>query len=224
MGMIHNEHLTSEVFGIPQLKDLFRTIRPDVILTEIPPDRFEAAVTGFGATDSISEPRVRRFPEYVDVMFPLTKEMDFDIVPTAGWTKQMADARSKRLKEISKDPDWAERWQRYQEAIAQSDSAGYGSDDPYWIHTDKYDEATEIVLSVYNELFNDELGPGGWDNINEAHYGHIENALDSLSGRGNMILITYGAGHKGWFLRQLRKRNDIELLNMKPFLDKAFIK
>ncbi len=224
MGMIHNEHLTSEVFGIPQLKDLFRTIDPDVILTEIPPDRFEAAVTDFETTDSISELRVSRFPEYVDVMFPLTREMDFDIVPTAGWTKPMADARSKRLKEISEDSEWEERWQQYQKAIAQSDSAGYGSDDPYWIHTDKYDEATEIVLGVYNELFNVELGPGGWDNINEAHYGHIENALDSLSGQGKKILITYGAGHKGWFLRQLRKRSDIELLDMKPFLDKAFIK
>ncbi len=97
MGMIHSGHLTSKRYGIPQLEAIFKAITPDVVLTEIPPDRFEAAAAEFKTTDSIAEPRVRRFPEYVDVMFPLTKEMDFDIVPTAGWTKPMADARSKRL-------------------------------------------------------------------------------------------------------------------------------
>ena len=221
MGMIHSGHLTSEVYGIPQLKALFRTIDPDVILTEIPPDRFDAAVKGFEENDSISEPRVLRFPEYVDVMFPLTKEMDFDIVPTAGWTREMADARTKRMREISEDPEWEERWQLYREARVRSDSAGYGRDDPYWIHTDAYDDAAEIGLSVYNDLLNDELGPGGWDNINAAHYGHIANALDSLEGQGKLVLITYGAGHKGWFMRQLRQRDDIKLLDMKPYLDEA---
>jgi len=34
------------------------------------------------------------------------------------------------------------------------------------------------------------------------------------------VLITYGAGHKGWFLDALSKRNDITLLDMGPFLDK----
>ena len=33
--------------------------------------------------------------------------------------------------------------------------------------------------------------------------------------KANVFLITYGAGHKGWFLRELRKRDDIELLDMK---------
>ncbi len=54
--------------------------------------------------------------------------------------------------------------QRADAAIA----AGGADDDPRWIHTDAYDDAVEIGLSVYNRLFNDELGPGGWDNINAA--------------------------------------------------------
>ena len=226
MGMIHSGHLTSDRYGIPQLTAILKAINPDVVLTEIPPDRFSAAVTEFQTKDTITEPRVRRFPEYVNVLFPLTKEMDFDIIPTAGWTKPMADARSKRLDEISKDPEWTERWVRYQKAIAAADSAvaaGGGEDDPYWVHTDGYDNASEIVLSVYNELFNDELGSGGWGNINVSHYSYIADALDSLEGQGKLILITYGAGHKGWFLRQLRKRGDIELLDMKPFLDLALL-
>ncbi|MEM8894549.1 MAG: hypothetical protein AAGC88_08225 [Bacteroidota bacterium] len=224
MGMIHGGHLTSTTYGNEGVGKIIKTIAPDVIITEIPPDRFDTAMTQFEETDSISEPRVRRFPEYVDVIFPLTKTMDFGIVPSAGWTKPMSDARAQRMKEISEDPAWAERWQLYKEAIAKSDSAVdavNGAEDPYFINSDAYDEAAEIYLSVYNELLNDELGHGGWDNINESHYSYIEQALDSLSGQDITILITYGAGHKGWFMRELRKRTDIELLNMHPFIVEA---
>jgi hypothetical protein len=224
MGMIHGTHLTSETYGNAEVEKMVRAINPDIIITEIPPDRFDAAMSQFKTTDSISEPRVRRFPEYVDVIFPLTKSMDFQIIPSAGWTKPMSDARAKRMKEISEDPAWADRWTSYEAAIAKSDSAidaVNGAEDPYFINSDAYDEAAELYLSVYNDVLNDELGPGGWDNINEAHYGYIKQALDSLSGNGQMILITYGAGHKGWFMRQLRKRTDIELLDMSPYIDQA---
>ena len=91
--------------------------------------------------------------------------------------------------------------------------------DPYFIHTNAYDSIQDIGLQVYNKLFNIELGLGGWENINIAHYWHIEKALEKHRYEGKRILITYGAGHKGWFLRELRKRDDIKLLEMKPFLD-----
>ena len=91
--------------------------------------------------------------------------------------------------------------------------------DPYFIHTNAYDSIQDISLQVYNKLFNIELGLGGWENINIAHYWHIEKALEKHRYEGKRILITYGAGHKGWFLRELRKRDDIKLLEMKPFLD-----
>ncbi len=222
--MIHGKHLTSDTYGNAEVEKIIRAISPDIIIAEIPPDRFDVAMSQFQAYDSISEPRVRRFPEYVDVVFPLTKTMDFEIIPSAGWTKPMSDARAKRMKEISQDAEWADRWKAYQDAIAKSDStigAVNGAEDPYFINSDAYDQSAEIYLSVYNDLLNDELGAGGWDNINKAHYGYIEDALDSLSGNGQMIIITYGAGHKGWFMRQLRQRTDIELLDMAPFIDEA---
>ncbi|MGI9627216.1 MAG: hypothetical protein ACR2QM_10305 [Longimicrobiales bacterium] len=222
LGMIHGEHRTSAVYGTDVLRELIREIGPDVVLTEIPPDRFDAAVAGFQADDSISEPRVIRFPEYVDVLFPLTKEMDFEIVPTAGWTLALSDYRAERLASIPNEPEWAERWQTYEVAIQESQAAleaGGAADDPRWINTDAYDAAQEIRLSVYNELFNEELREGGWENINRAHYALIERALDERSGVGLRVLVTYGAGHKGWFLRALRQRDDIELLDVAPFLD-----
>jgi hypothetical protein len=69
-------------------------------------------------------------------------------------------------------------------------------------------------------LFNVELGLGGWENINIAHYWNIEKAIEKYRNQGKRFLIVYGAGHKGWFLRELRKRNDITLLEMEPFLKK----
>ncbi|WP_350288142.1 hypothetical protein [uncultured Croceitalea sp.] len=221
LGTIHGNHLTDSVYNIPYLDKLIREINPDYILAEIPPDRMEEAMKGYKRDDSISEPRVLRFPEYVDVIFPLTKELDFKIIPTAGWTKPMADERSAKLRSISKDSSRIADWAAYVEANKRSDSIYQASgliDNPYFIHTHTYDSIQDIALQTYNRLFNVELGLGGWENINIAHYWNIEKALEKYRYRGKRFLIVYGAGHKGWFLRELRKRDDIILLNMESFL------
>jgi len=222
LGAIHSGHSTDSVYNTDYLEKLIKEINPDFILAEIPPDRMESAMEGFIKNDSISEPRVKRFPEYVDVVFPLTKTMDFEIIPTAGWTRPMAQERSKKLRAIRDNPDRKDDWKAYVEANQLSDSTYQATrkvNDPYFIHTDKYDEIQDIGLQVYNRLFNVELGLGGWDNINIAHYWNIEKALEKHRYKGKRFLIIYGAGHKGWFLRELRKRDDIQLLDMKPFLD-----
>ncbi len=222
LGTIHSGHLTDSIYNIPYLQKLIEEIKPDYILTEIPPHLFDEAMEGFKRDDSISEPRTMRFPEYVDVVFPLSKKMDFKIIPTAGWTRIMATERGKKLRAISQDSSRIDDWTQYVEGNQLSDSLYKASgkvNDPYFIHTDEYDRIQDIGLQPYNTLFNDELGLGGWENINIAHYWNIEKALEKHRYQGKRILITYGAGHKGWFLRELRKRDDIELLEMKPFLD-----
>jgi len=222
LGAIHSGHLTDSVYNTLYLEKLVKEIEPDYILAEIPPDRMKEAMDGFMRDDSISEPRVMRFPEYVDVIFPLTKTMDFTIIPTAGWTQPMASERSEKLRAISRDTSRADDWKAYQEANRKSDSlyeATNKVNDPYFIHTDEYDDIQDVFLQEYNRLFNVELGLGGWENINISHYWNIEKALEKHRYQGVRMLIVYGAGHKGWFLRELRKRDDIELLDMKPFLE-----
>ena len=224
MGMIHSGHLTNERYDLEVVTALVKEIDPDYILTEIPPDRYPIAKEQYKEKGVITEPRVRVFPEYVDAIFPLSLEMDFKIIPTAGWTRPMNDYRKQRLNEIRKDPTWALRWEAYQEAGRKADRAMQSlgdRNDPYFIHTDAYDSAADIRYQVYNQLFNETLLLGGWDNINIAHYWNIEKALEEHRYEGKRFLITYGAGHKGWFLRELRKRDDITLLEMKPFLDKV---
>jgi len=222
LGTIHGGHLTDSVYNTDYLDKLIREIKPDFILAEIPPDRMQEAMKGFKRDDSISEPRVLRFPEYVDVIFPLTKTLDFEIIPTAGWTRPMADRRGQQLRAIRNDSTRTQDWQAYVEANRRSDSIYKATgkvNDPYFIHTNTYDSIQDISLQTYNRLFNVELGLGGWENINIAHYWNIEKALEKHRNTGKRFLIVYGAGHKGWFLRELRKRDDINLLEMAPFLD-----
>ena len=132
--------------------------------------------------------------------------------------------RNAKLRALRQDSSRTKDWQTYAAANKLSDSLYKASgmvNNPHFIHTDTYDSIQDIGLQTYNRLFNDDIGLGGWENINIAHYWNIEKALEKHKYEGKRILITYGAGHKGWFLRQLRKRDDIELLDMEPFLDIA---
>ena len=222
LGMIHGGHTTSEVFSLQVVRNLVREIDPDYWLTEIPPNRWDRAWAEYQASGSVEEPRVRRFPEYMDALFPLTRELEFQVIPTAGWTEPMSDFRAAYLDAYSRDPERAGAWAEYQAAAtasAEALAAGAG-DDPRWIHTDAYDEAYDIRMQVYARLFDADLGPGGWDAINASHWANIERALDRHRGEGARFLLTYGAGHKGPFLRELRRRDDIVLLEVAPFLDR----
>lgn len=220
MGMIHSQHLTSKLYSIERIKSFIRSINPDFILCEIPPDRLDTALREFDENGKIDEPRVKRFPEYVDAMFPLHRDMHFEIVPCAGWTKAMSDNRQKKLVGFKKTR--AKDWDEMNRAEAQADEQlrkEHLDDDPLGIHTDRYDEITARGLEPYNRLFNDVLGAGGWDNINAAHFALIIAALDRHKGEGKRLLIMFGAGHKGWFLKKLRQRNDITLRNLREFVD-----
>ncbi len=222
LGMIHGGHTTSEVFSLQVVRNLVREIDPDHWLTEIPPNRWDRAWAEYRASGIVEEPRVRVFPEYMEALFPLTRELDFEVIPTAGWTEPMSDFRAAYLDAFSRDPERAEAWAEYQAAAgasAEGLAAGAG-DDPRWIHTDAYDEAYDIRMQVYARLFDADLGPGGWDAINASHWANIERALDRHRGEGARFLLTYGAGHKGPFLRELRRRDDIVLLEVAPFLDR----
>jgi len=223
LGVIHSGHNTSELFSLEIVRGLVREIDPDYWLTEIPPNRWERAWSEYQETGAVEEPRVRRFPEYMEGLFPLSRELAFVVIPTAGWTEPMSDFRAAYLDAYANDPERAEQWAEYQAAAAESAealAAGGAGDDPRWIHTDAYDDAYDIRMQVYARLFDDDLGPGGWDPINASHWANIEGALDEHAGEGARFLLTYGAGHKGPFMRELRKRDDIVLLDVGPFLDR----
>ncbi len=218
LGMIHSDHKTSEPYSLKILAQTIKDINPDFVLTEIPPDRFDQAMTEFKTTGTITESRVARFPEYTTVLFPLTKELNFQIIPCAGWTKAMADDRNQKLKAWqTQRPDQTAEVNAAQERIESIMQSEADPNDPLYIHTTHYDNLVEQALEPYNRLFNNDLGPGGWDNINQAHYNHIQAALNAHTGQGKTFLITFGAWHKYWFINELNKRTDIVLLDPKPY-------
>ncbi|MEO7964287.1 MAG: hypothetical protein ABIT38_10325, partial [Gemmatimonadaceae bacterium] len=222
IGTIHGEHRTSARYGTDVLRRLLQVTRPDIMLTEIAPNRLDAAMREFRSTGKITEPRVVRFPEYVDVLFPLTRRMKFSIAPTAGWTRPMDQFRTAALKRIEADPSRRAEWEEYEGATRRADSlvAVHGADNPYFINSEAYDSIQVAAHEPYNRLFNEELGPGGWDNINRAHFANIARVLDAHRGEGKRFVITYGAGHKEWFMRALRERDDVTLLDVAPFLER----
>ena len=221
LGLIHSGHIESERFGLPVVEQLIRDIDPDYVLTEIPPDRLADAVKGFVETGEVTESRVRVFPEYKDVLFPLSREMDFKIIPTAGWSRGMADFRRAALSDLSKDETRKTDWDAYTAStLSVREELGDRGDDPHFIHTDAYDELTRRRMSVYATAFADDVGRGDWERINAAHYKLIEAALENHAGEGATMLITYGAAHKYWFLEQLRRRDDIVLINPVEYLEK----
>ena len=222
LGMIHNGHLDTDKYSTEFLTKLFREMNPDYIFVEIPPNRMEATLKGIQETGEVTEPRARVFAEYRESLFGLMNEIDFELVGTAGWNTHMNEYRRNALNAIRDNPERADEWAEYQAGNQSMSDAFEGrGDDPYFVNSDEYDAVTKKGLEPYDRLFNDELGTGGWTTINQAHYANIDKNLDKYSMEGKRILITYGAGHKYWFLEQLRKRDDIELLDVAPFLDAA---
>lgn len=217
LGTIHSQHKTTVGYGLSDLKTIVKTISPDVILAEIPPDRFKIAKQQFDESGSIQEPRVLQYPEFSDIVFPLQKELNYKFFPVSAWTEEMANARDAKLEEISKDPKRQKDWNLYLDAREETnrlfDRAAKGFD-PVWIHSHEFDTIMNIELQIFDKLFNDDLGEGGWTNINEAHYKLIDEQLTIFQNQGKRILIMFGAGHKGWLINRLRTRDDILLVNL----------
>jgi len=214
MGAIHSGHRTSRLYSLKVLERAVRALQPDMVLSEIPPDRIKAAKRSFAETGKVTESRTRAFPELTDVIFPLSQEMGFQIVATAGWTQAIADNRRAKLADIRSDPARAQQWAEHQRARAGFAKAVQGKgDDPQFIHTHDYDVLVQRAQTPYQIFFDRDLGPGGWTQINAAHTGLIGEALNGVRGQGLNILILFGTFHKYMIERSLILRDDIEFVD-----------
>lgn len=225
LGMIHGGHRTSENYSLDTLRAIIRAYKPDDVCVEIPPNRLPTAMRQWRESRTITEPRTRVFPEYVDVLFPLLDDMKFAVIPTAGWSSEMNDFRREALRVIQNDPARAEQWSEYRssmERMGREIAALGAGDDPRVIHSPGYDAAIRRAYGgPYNKYFNDDLDDGGWDNINAKHWGLIEGHLDRVRGAGRRVLVTFGGAHKYWFLERLAERGDVEIIDPQIALDEA---
>src|SRR3546814_13721244 len=105
---------------------------------------------------------------------PRKVQLGLAVEPGAAWTQEMSDLGEARSHEFEHDPAVAERNTAYQaatRAAAAHDPTDIAdSQDPRVIHSDEYERMTKISLAPYDEYLNDVIGPGGWTNINVAHY------------------------------------------------------
>ncbi|WP_337658835.1 hypothetical protein [Sphingorhabdus sp. Alg231-15] len=214
VGAIHGQHRRSEAYSLAVLQAAIDKFDPDIIMVELPPERFAKASANYEKFGEVRESRADDFPELIDVVFPMRKEMGFQMIPVAAWTQKIADDRRAALARLQKDAARTSDWSAHQAANrAYSRTVSGRSDDPLFIHSEAYDQAVKLRQETYEELFGKDLGPGGWKNINAAHFMKIAAALDELKGQKKRILILYGAWHKYWFLEQLQKRDDIQLVS-----------
>ncbi|GAB5487292.1 MAG: hypothetical protein Pars2KO_08620 [Parasphingorhabdus sp.] len=196
------------------LKKVICAFDPDIVLVELPPDRFKTASENFNAFGEVRESRADDFPELTEVVFPLRKEMGFTMVPVAAWSKQLADDRRTKLQQLENDPKRAKDWTEYQTAIAAYNQSVSGkSDDPPFVHSNAYDEAVKARQETYERLFGEDLGAGGWAKINDAHLTLMRQALDDVSGQQKRILILFGAWHKYKIREDLEARSDIVIFD-----------
>lgn len=223
LGMIHSGHRTSETWGLDEVRATLRTIAPDVICCEIPPANWPGTLETWRARHVVEDSRVKVFPEYTDVLLPLTDELDFVVEPCAGWTSEMASARRERMQRLeesdedadaraayARDEAWAEAW-------LAANPAPAAEDDPFYIHSPRYDLRTKVELGAYEYHLGPLIpDPGGWTAINEAHFALIADAIERH--RGERIAITFGAGHKYWFLERLRELPGVELMDVRDVL------
>ena len=221
MGMIHTGHLSSELWGLEEVAETIRRFKPDAVLVEIPPDRWEKAWDDFTVRGVVEESRVKVFAEYRELMFDLSFELGFEIVPCAGWTEPMNDLRRTRSREFNEDEQWAEVRAELERVSAEVEARWQGSvvhgDDPRVIHSAEYDRYVREVMDPVGRLQNDMIGPGGWYNINRAHMRLVNQAIDARPGQ--RLLVTFGAFHKYMFLDELRDRKGVELVELGPYLE-----
>lgn len=218
LGMIHGRHRTSKLYPVSRIQAVVKAIDPDIVLTELPANRYEQALREFRETGKVREKRAQAFPEYIDAIIPLTASEDFELIGTAGWTPEIAAQRAAVLKKFETDPALAEQWQAYSDAQkAYADATRGKSDDPLFIHATAYDEAVRALYAPYVRYFDKDMGPAGWEAINRTHWSHIAPVLDRVKGQKKRVLITYGGFHKHKLLAFLKQRDDVVVIDPLPY-------
>lgn len=221
MAMTHGGHLNSAVWGLREVEAAARAFAPEVLCKEIAPDRWGRIDRELRDQDVIEDPRVLRFPEYREVLLRLRREVNYTIEPCAGWSLKMSDLRATRIQDFETMDAWDADRQAYADELAElhrrtPPARGYTDDDPGYLHSEASDAAQRAELALYDRYQNDMIGPGGWTNINFAHYRQVDRAIRAHPGK--RILITFGAGHRYRLMDQLRRRDDVELIDMEPYL------
>lgn len=212
LGTEHGAHLANEVYTLERIEELLRQVDPRYVLCEISPHSYEDAWREFMRTGAVSEPRVKLYPEFTEVLFPLALEGRFRVVPCSAWTESMFERRRRLLEQwkTTRIDDTREVDDAREKGDRELELEGLDSE-PLKIHTARFDEIVAEAMEPYERLFSGDLGAGGWTQINEAHYVLLSEALDQISGHGERVIVMFGSRHKYRLRELLSQRTDIVL-------------
>ncbi len=197
LGTLHGEHLTSKLWGLEQLRATIRRINPDVVCVELADDNLKAALETWSARKVIEDTRVLRFPEYVQVVFPLMDGMQFTLESGALWHAMLDAMRRGKVADFNKLEQFKEQRAAYEVAKTWSQNwlaaqpQGV-ADDPYYIHSADFDLHAKARAGAYDYYLNEWIGrPSGWTYVHDEHYEKIMEAVRKHP--GETVLVMFGA-------------------------------
>jgi hypothetical protein len=222
LGMLHDGHLDSELWGLDQVRETIRRINPDVVGLELSDDNLAAALETWTANKMVEDERTLRFPEYVQVVLPLMDEMEFEVASIAMWHEMLDGMRRGKIADFNKLDEFAQQREEYAAAKIWTKDwlAARGVtalDDPYYIHSWDADIYARGKSGAYDFYLNEVIGrPSGWTYVHDEHYEKIINVLREYPGK--TVLLTFGTNHIYWFHELLRWHPDVELVDVRPYL------
>jgi hypothetical protein len=222
LGTLHDGHLDSKLWGLEQLRETIRRIVPDVICVELADDNLLAALETWSAEKIVTDARVLKFPEYVQVVLPLMSEMGFAVESGALWHEMLDSMRRGKVADFQKLEQFAEQRADYEAAKAWSKewlaAQDQGvADDPFYIHSADFDLRAKGRAGAYDYYLNEVIGrPTGWTYVHDEHYEKIMNSVRNHP--GETVLVTFGVNHIYWFHELLRWNPDIDFVDVRPFL------
>lgn len=221
LGTLHAPHLTSEQFSLGFIERVVRRVQPDVVLVEIPPDRFESAVSEVlelgerASKQTIRHDWVSSFPELYGAVIPLSRELGYELVPVSGWRPEVSRDRKAYFDAHPDGPDS----ERYREAKAAYDRAmkqHRASENPRWLNGPEYVELARRYRTAFADAADDQLGAAAVRAINAAHAEHVLRAVKQH--RGARILLVFGARHRWYIEPRVLALSEVTYLDVRRFM------
>lgn len=216
LGTIHKNHFGEQAYSFKDLDYIIKKINPTAILAELPVLQFEEIWENYKQNSNYREYYTTKYPEYSYVILPFAVEKNVEVLPFSSWTVNADSKRNSILERIKIDPERSEDWNTFLEARSwvEAKMSEYNNSLSFeWVNSQLFDEIMNVELKVYSELFDKDLKECGWEQVNQKHFKNIQEALKKVK-NNTRILITIGAGHKGWLKRELESMNEIKLLNV----------
>ncbi len=221
LGALHKAHLSSRAYSLALIERVLRQVDADVVLVEIPPDRFDGALAevdrlGAAATaDAIQDPWLSAFPELYRVVLPLRHALGYEVVPVSGWRPIVSQHRQRYWRKHPQGPDTVS----YRDATARFQQARRdqrASENPCWVNGPEYRRLSAAAQQALAQSADAQLGEAAVLKINAAHWSFVKQAVQKH--RGKRILLIYGALHRWYLEPRLRALPAVHWLDVRHWL------